>query len=171
MIVMSSYKDIKIKMNVDYSKPIDFDSWIVLVKEVEPLFGPMADEEAFQRALKQAIIFETAFCIRSNLNEKKRYLKGGIIISKESNEILWFAVSKHCRSMGLGRQLLKFAISELNSKEDIFVQTFDKTVPEGKPARKLYIDFGFTDLGDGGLNPAGVPTVIMKSAASEIDSE
>ncbi|MBA2882976.1 ribosomal protein S18 acetylase RimI-like enzyme [Desulfosalsimonas propionicica] len=168
---MSKYKGIKNEIDVGCSKPIDFDSWIVLVKEVEPLFGPMADEEAFQGALKQAIICETAFCIRSNLNEKERYLKGGIIISKEANEILWFAVSKQCRGMGLGRQLLKFAISELNPKEGIFVQTFDETVPEGKPARKLYIDLGFTDLKDGGLNPAGMPTVIMKLATSEIDSE
>jgi len=153
-------------MDIDCSNPIDFDAWIVLVKEVEPLFGPMADEIAFQEALRQAIKCERAFCIRSNLNKKERMLKGGIIISKESNEIVWLAVSKQCRRKGFGRQLLKFAISKLNPKADIFVQTFDESVPEGKPARKLYTESGFADVKDGGPNTAGVPTVIMKLAAS-----
>ncbi|MCB2218741.1 MAG: GNAT family N-acetyltransferase [Desulfobulbaceae bacterium] len=156
-------------MDVDCSKPTDFDSWIVLAREVESLFGPMADEESFHEALKQAIINETAFCIRSDMTAKDECLKGGIVISKESNEIAWLAVSKQYRGMGFGRQLLKFAITKLNPEESIFVQTFDESVPEGNPARKLYSDFGFTDFKDGGPNPAGVPTVIMKFAASKFD--
>jgi hypothetical protein len=43
-----------------------------------------------------------------------------------------------------------------------FRQSFDKSVCEGEPARKLYLDLGFTDLKNGGPNPAGVPTVIMQ---------
>lgn len=152
-------------MDVVCSKPDDFDTWIALAREVEPLFGPMADEETFQEALRQAIMSDTAFCIRSDRNEKDKTLKGGIVISRESNEIVWFAVSRNSRGRGLGRQLLEFAIGKLNPAESIFVQTFDKAVPEGKPARKLYLDFGFTDLRDGGLNPAGIPTVMMESAA------
>jgi len=52
-------------------------------------------------------------------------------------------------------------------KQRIRVQTFDETVALGKPARKLYIDFGFTDDKKGGLNPAGIPTVIMQLSGSE----
>jgi len=87
------------------------------------------------------------------------------VISKETNEIAWLAVSKQFRGMGFGRQLLEFAIGKLNRMESIFVQTSDESVPEGKPARKLYLDLCFSDFKDGGLNPAGVPTVIMKLAA------
>ncbi|MCP4749247.1 MAG: GNAT family N-acetyltransferase [Desulfobacteraceae bacterium] len=149
-------------MDVIYSKITDFDAWIALAREVEPLFGPMAEEKAFQKALRQAIIEKTAFCILSDPNEKDSFLKGGIVISKESNEIVWFAVSEQYRRIGYGRQLLEVAINKLNPQESVFVQTFDGSVSEGKAARKLYFDFGFTDHKNGGLNPAGVPTVIMK---------
>jgi len=149
-------------MDVDYSKLADFDAWIALAREVEPLFGSMADEVGFQEALRQAISENTAFCIRSDPNKKDGSLKGGIVISKESNEIAWLAVSQQYRRMGYGHKLIEFAIRELNQHENIFVQTFDESVPEGKSARKLYFEFGFTDLKDGGQNPAGVATVIMQ---------
>jgi len=160
--VIRNDKGIKKKMNVDFSELTDFDAWIRLAKEVEPLFGPMADDVDFQEALKQAILDRTAFCIRSDSSKKDKPLKGGIVISKESNEIAWLAVSQQYRRMGYGQKLIKFAISKLNAQESVYVQTFDKSVPEGKPARKLYLYFGFTDFKDGGLNPAGVSTVIMK---------
>ena len=154
-------------MDVDHSNLEDFDAWLSLAMEVEPLFGPMAHERAFKEALMQAISEGRAFCIRSDQVEKESSLKGGIIISRESNEIAWFAVSKPYRGMGVGRQLLEFAVGQLNPQESIVVETFDASVPEGMAARKLYMDFGFTDNQDGGLNPAGIPTVIMKRAAFE----
>nr|NJM03921.1 GNAT family N-acetyltransferase [Desulfobacula sp.] len=148
-------------MKVEYAELTDFDAWIRLAGEVEPLFGPMADEAPFQDALKQAMAQKTAFCIRSGPDGKECTLKGGIIISEELNEILWFAVSKPCRGKGYGRTLLDFAVSRLNRTKPILVQTFDASSPDGRAARKLYLDFGFLDYKDGGLNPAGIPTVIM----------
>jgi len=153
-------------MNIVYAELADFDAWIALAREVEHLFGPMADEAPFQDALRQAISQKTAFCIRADLDGKDRALKGGIVISQESNEIAWLAVSERYRRKGLGRELLKFAISKLNHHESIFVQTFAESSFEGKAARKLYVDFGFIDNKNGGLNPAGVPTVIMQLAKS-----
>lgn len=152
-------------MDVVYSKVTDFDAWILLAREVEPLFGPMADEIDFQEALRQAISLHTAFCIYSEPNGDNKNLFGGVVISKETNEIAWLAVSKQSRGNGYGRKLIEFAISELNPRKNIFVQTFDKSVPEGKVARNLYLDFGFTDIKDGGPNPAGVLTVIMQLEA------
>ncbi|MFP4307347.1 MAG: GNAT family N-acetyltransferase [Desulfococcaceae bacterium] len=151
-------------MNIDFSNITDYDAWISLAREVEPLFGPMADEELFQEALRQAISEHRAFCIREKIGDHK-CLKGGIIISKEPNEIAWLAVSGQYRGKGLGRQLLKFAVGKLNLQETIFVQTFDESIPEGRAARKLYLNKGFIDCKDGGLNPAGMPTVIMKLTA------
>ena len=45
--------------------------------------------------------------------------------------------------MDYGRELLSYAISMLDHKKSIFVQTFDESIPEGKAARKLYLEFGF----------------------------
>jgi len=130
-------------MKVEYAELRDFDAWIRLAREVEPLFGPMADEVPFQEALKQAMAQKTAFCIRSDSDGKERALKGGIIISEELNEILWFAVLKPCRGKRYGRTLLDFAVSRLNRTKPILVQTFDASSPDGRAARKLYLDFGF----------------------------
>jgi len=127
----------------------------------------MADELGFQEALRQAISEQTAFCIYPDTNEKDKGLIGGIVISKETNEIAWLAVSQKYRRNGYGRKLIEFAISKLNQRENIFVQTFHESVSEGESARKLYLDFGFDDIKDGGLNPAGVSTVIMQLGSSK----
>ncbi len=155
-------------MDVVHSKISDFDDWLSLSREVEPLFGPMADESGFQQALKQAISLNSAFCVRAESDETNKKLLGGVVISKESNEIAWLAVSQRYQGYGYGRKLIEYALNELNTKEKIFVQTFRESVPEGQPARKLYMEFGFTDIKDGGLNPAGIPTVIMQLNETEI---
>ena len=151
-------------MKIQFAALTDLEAWMALAREVEHVFGPMAGDASCQKALRQAISDKTAFCIRSEMNGKDRILMGGIVISKESNAIAWFAVSDRCRRKGYGRELLKVAISHLNQQKDIFVQTFDESVLEGEAARKLYFDFGFTDYKKGESNPAGVPTVIMQLA-------
>jgi GNAT superfamily N-acetyltransferase len=52
--------------------------------------------------------------MRSDSDDKKGALKGGIVISEELNEILWLAVLKPYRGKGYGRTLLNFAVSRLN---------------------------------------------------------
>ncbi|NLP04238.1 MAG: GNAT family N-acetyltransferase [Fibrobacter sp.] len=152
-------------MEVVRSQETDFERWILLAREVEPLFGPMAEELDFQEALRHAISSSTAFCIYSEPNGDNKKLIGGVVISKEKNEIAWLAVSQQYRGNGCGRKLIEFAISKLNQQKNISVQTFDKSVHEGKSARNLYLDFGFSDVQDGGINPAGILTVIMQLEA------
>ena len=137
-------------MKLEYAELTDFDAWIALAREVEPLFGPMADEAPFQEALKQAMAQKTAFCIRSDLDGKECTLKGGIIISEELNEILWFAVSEPCRGKGYGRTLLDFAVNRLNRTKPILVQTFDASSPtEGPQENCIWIlDFWITKTAD-----------------------
>ncbi|MPM18180.1 hypothetical protein SDC9_64586 [bioreactor metagenome] len=60
--------------------------------------------------------------------------------------------------------LLNHAMSKLNSQKPITVQTFAYTVLAGIGARKLYIKFGFKEVEQAGLNPAGIPTVILERA-------
>ena len=150
------------KQKVECSKEEDFQDWIALAREVEPLFGPMADEPGFREALQQALTDKVAFCIRACSDHGKTALIGGVVISRPSNEIAWLAVSEKYRKMGYGRELLAHALTRLSSHASIMVQTFDESIPEGGAARRLYLEFGFTDYQDGGLNPAGVPTVIMR---------
>ncbi len=71
-------------------------------------------------------------------------------------------MSEKYRGHGYGKELLNYAINQFDLQNEIYVQTFDESVTEGKAARRLYVSFGFKDYKSGGLNPAGVNTVIMK---------
>jgi GNAT superfamily N-acetyltransferase len=140
----------------------DMHSWLELAKEVEPLFGPMVEDRGFQDGLKAVIAEKRAYCIREN----SKILYGVIVISKTKNEIEWFAVATKARRKGYGELLLRYAVDHLDAMRPIMVQTFDKTVSDGIGARKLYLKMGFRDFEKAGLNPAGIPTVILKRDVS-----
>lgn len=139
----------------------DFTEWMRLAREVEPLFGPMAEEPAFREALQEAIRDGRALCVRRTDAGNRMMLQGGIVISREANEILWLAVEDVSRGQGIGKALLAEAIRHLDPDRLITVTTFDGAVEAGLPARRLYQAFGFKDVQPGGLNPAGIPTVVM----------
>jgi len=139
----------------------DFSGWLFLAKEVEPIFGAMINDPSFIDGLKGAILDGKALCIRDKKSNPQSSLHGGIIISSEKNEILWFAVKEKSRGKGIGKSLLFEAIKHLKSNNPITVTTFDESSEKGLPARRLYHQFGFIDSDKAGLNPAGIPTVIM----------
>ena len=143
-------------MKVQIARIEDYEDWLKLAKEVEPLFGPMSEEISFQTALTDLIAQKQAFCIKQDSE-----FCGAIAVSKNDNEILWFAVSQKQKGKGYGKLLLQYAINKLDASKDITVQTFAKGINVGEPARKLYQSFGFTDLKQSENNPAGYPTVIM----------
>ena len=148
-------------MDIQVSTLDDVQGWLDLAREVEPLFGPMADEPSFQQGLRDIILANQAFCLREQNGKPGTTLCGGIIISKADNEIVWFAVAHSCQGQGLGKSLLQHALSHLQTDQEISVTTFDGTVPKGLPARRLYQRFGFQDAHKGVVNPAGIPTVVM----------
>lgn len=135
----------------------DYDTWIALAEEVEPLFGPMIDSKEFQDEIKACIQSKNAFGIE-NANGN---LAGIIALDRDKNEILWLAVGKKYRGNNYGEKLVKRAIEELESNGDIYIQTFSRKVNEGKTAREIYERNGFLDFKDSGKNLADIETVIM----------
>jgi GNAT superfamily N-acetyltransferase len=148
---------------VRLSTPNDYPDWLELAKEVEPLFGPMTDDPIFCDGLRKAILEKNTFCVTEggSGDERSGLFHGGIAISKEANEIVWFAVAQRSRGQGTGATLLSEAISHLDHTRPITVTTFDQTIEAGMPARSLYQSVGFRDSSAAGLNPAGIPTVTM----------
>ncbi|MCX6099998.1 MAG: hypothetical protein NTV92_00935 [Candidatus Bipolaricaulota bacterium] len=53
-------------MEARLAERADFGPWLELAAEVEPLFGPMARDPVFQRALSRNIARRTAYCIRES---------------------------------------------------------------------------------------------------------
>ncbi len=136
----------------------DIPAWLELAREVEPLFGPMADSEDFRGCIRQVILDGSAFC-----GETENGTIGGIIaINRQGSEIAWLAVSSSCRGKGIGRLLMETAVRELDQTAEILVQTFAAGIASGTNARALFNGFGFIDAGAAGKNPAGIDTVIMK---------
>jgi GNAT superfamily N-acetyltransferase len=139
----------------------DFAGWLALAREVEPLFGPMVDDPSFHEFLKKVFREQRAFCIREEDGPPGSLLCGGIAISRKKNEIGWLAVAEKKRGKGFGRALLEYALDNLNHQEDVWVQTFDETVMEGRPARRLYLHFGFCDHHLLVPTSTGIPRVMM----------
>jgi N-acetylglutamate synthase-like GNAT family acetyltransferase len=83
--------------------PQDYDTWMELAKEVEPLFGPMTNSMAFQEGIKHCIQNNNAFGIENDKGD----LAGIIALDKEKNEILWLAVRKKYRGNKYGDKLVK----------------------------------------------------------------
>jgi len=138
-------------------KQQDYNTWIAFAKEVEPLFGPMADSEEFRDGITKCIQNNNAFGIYND----EGILAGIIALDRDHNEILWLAVGKKFRGNKFGDKLVKKAIEELEVNGDIYVQTFSRKTEEGKYARIIYENNGFVDLRDAGINPANIETVIM----------
>lgn len=135
----------------------DIPAWIKLAAEAEHLFGSMVNEESFAAAMEDCILSESTLCLVTGNN-----IPAGIIaIDRSANEILWFVVGAEHRGKRYGKELLEAALMELDKTKPVYVQTFAPGIPDGKAARALYLQNGFRDHRDGGLNPAGLYTVIM----------
>jgi ribosomal protein S18 acetylase RimI-like enzyme len=140
----------------------DFPDWLKLAEDVEPLFGPMVGDPAFCDGLKQMIREGNAFCFTKREDDRgEEEFLGGIVISRQENEIAWFAVAAHSRGRKAGAALLVEALKHLDPARPVTVTTFDKTTAAGQPARRLYESFGFRDFLEAGANPAGFPIVTM----------
>jgi GNAT superfamily N-acetyltransferase len=123
----------------------DFGPWLELAKEVEPLFGPMARDPIFQRALSRNIARGTAYCIRENDGGMGSRLVAGLLLSPRPPiyRIGWLVVTASERRSGLGRTLLHRALVGIEPPAEILVVTFGPDVPGGESARSFYRKMGF----------------------------
>jgi GNAT superfamily N-acetyltransferase len=116
----------------------DLPSWLELVAEVEPLFGPMRD---FAEHARRAIGRNSALVVR----DRRDRVLGAALLSHSGpgREIRWLAVREQARRHGVGGLLLGQILRRWPPPGDIGVVTFGAGVPGGEPARALYQSFGF----------------------------
>lgn len=141
-------------------------AWLNLARELEELFGPMAEEEPFRNALLAAIDEGNAFCSKDKT--EKDTLSGGVVVDQVAREVVWLAVSGKSRKLGAGALLLNHAIEQLGIWGPIKVVTFADTIQQGLAARELYLKYDFRDREPRGENPAGFPVVLMVRADSTV---
>jgi GNAT superfamily N-acetyltransferase len=142
----------------------DFGPWLDLALEVEPLFGPMARDPVFQRALSRNIARGTAYCIRENDDAPGSPLVAGLLLSPRppAHRIGWLAVRKSDRRSGIGRALLDRALAQITPPAEILVVTFGPDVPGGEPARAFYQKMGFVPAEMAERSPNGASRQVFR---------
>jgi len=142
----------------------DVEPWLALAREVEPLFGPMASDPVFQRALLRNIARGTAFCIREQDGVPGSRLLGGLLLSTRPPvyRVGWLAVTARERRHGLGRALLERALAGVPENAEVLVITFGPDVLGGESARAFYMKMGFTPAEAADPAPNGVSRQVFR---------
>lgn len=126
-------------MHAELATTADVASWLEIVREVKPLFGPMSD---FKTTLLRKIDQRAALCVRSG---DLVVVLGGILLGGGTpyGWIRWLAVRSSARGIGIGQCLVEEAVKRLATSNTISVDTFREENMEGRPARRLYERLGF----------------------------
>jgi ribosomal protein S18 acetylase RimI-like enzyme len=127
-------------MKVRPANPSDVASWLEIVREVEPLFGPMPD---FEPTLARKMDQRAALCIGSDGPDPR--VLGGVLLGgvREHGWIRWLAVRATARRTGAGRSLVEAALGRMAGAKAISLDTFREENVAGWPARRLYARMGF----------------------------
>lgn len=137
------------ELEVRYAALTDDASWMTLVGEVEPLFGPMPD---FRAHLVRGIARRTAYVV-CGADES---VAGAMPLSGSGRaRINWLAVRKSARRQGVGSCLVRAALTHFGPERDLLVDTFGDDNAAGRPARLLYTSFGFLPAEDLEPGPEG----------------
>jgi ribosomal protein S18 acetylase RimI-like enzyme len=115
----------------------DLSSWLEIVHQVEPLFGPMPD---FGITLARNISRGSALCVRDTSGQ---VLGGALLRVPPHAQIAWLAVRSSARGRGVGRALVAETLRRYPATAEVLVDTFGEDNIEGRPARRLYESFGF----------------------------
>jgi GNAT superfamily N-acetyltransferase len=118
---------------------VDVAEWLSLVREVEPLFGPMPD---FETTLQRNMARRSAFAAISGADE----FLGGMLLggpTPADRWIRWLAVRGDRRGRGAGGALVEKALAVFSPPCAISLHTFGADNPAGLPARRLYLRYGF----------------------------
>jgi GNAT superfamily N-acetyltransferase len=118
----------------------DIVSWLEIVREVEPLFGPMP---LFDVTLKNNVARGTALCADDGVGG----VVGGLLLGGEAPDhwIRWLAVRRSARGQGIGAALVDEAMARCPAPCAISLATFGVDNAQGMPARALYQRLGFVD--------------------------
>lgn len=152
------------QLKVRVAQPEDFNSWLSLTVELEPLFGPMVNEPSFLDALKRNIDRGSAFCIRECDGPPGTPLLAGVLFSAKppSYKIGWMAVAEHSRRQGLGTALMTHLMGLVERPAEVAVTTFGPEVSGGDAARQFYLTAGFQPAEMTHDGPDGGPTQVFR---------
>jgi ribosomal protein S18 acetylase RimI-like enzyme len=132
-------------MRVVQAQDHDFEPWLKLAGEAEPLFGPLVRDDRFLDALRKNIARGSAFCVRAGEGGAGTPLLGGLLWSAHppKYEIGWLVVSTSSRRRGVGRALVEHALHTVKGSAVVAVNSFAEGFPGGEAALAFYQRLGF----------------------------
>lgn len=119
-------------MIVTCAVPENIPAWLDLATEVEPLFGQMVDDPAFQAALQRKIAQGLAFCVRRGDGPSGTALAGGLFFSPRrhpSYSIHRLAVAGQERRKRTARKLVAHALGIVRPPAQVEAVAFAPRIP------------------------------------------
>lgn len=133
--------------------------WLMLAREMEPIFqGSMVSNEDFHNFIRSKIEKKEAYAAFNETASQD--VMGIIAFSRSKNSISWLAVSEEYRQQGVGSELLKSAMAEMNRRKEITVITFRAGSSYAAASQALYTKFGFR-VRDNNACHHGQPRCVM----------
>lgn len=153
-------------MLIRWAQIEDIPAWKILAEEVADLFDSpdMPNDPGFSQFMLNKIAQYEALVAIDRMSSQSL---GFIGFSRTHNRISWLAVSDASRQQGAGSALLRCAILQMDSANDITVCTFASHDPKGKPARELYNRFGFIETDHAHLDEQGYLRSLMTLPAPD----
>lgn len=141
----------------------DKPAWISLAEDVAEIFGnPNMPRDAEFHSYMEGKISKNEALIA--VTQDTGECLGVIGFSKTHNRITWFGVFEKHRERGIGSELLRLALAQLDSSRSITVETYRAGYAPGEPARHVYHKFGFVDVDNAIYDHLGNPRCRMEIA-------
>jgi ribosomal protein S18 acetylase RimI-like enzyme len=131
----------------------DVAQWLLLAREVEPLFGETVDR-GFDRAIRANVERGSAFCVHDSASG----LVGGLLFDRRGApryEITWLAVAARFRRQGVAEVMVRHVLASVMPPCVVDVVTFGRDHPGGRAARGLYEALGFAPAAIAPRGPEG----------------
>jgi diadenosine tetraphosphate (Ap4A) HIT family hydrolase/GNAT superfamily N-acetyltransferase len=141
----------------------DIPQWIELAHDVEAIFADVITDrevwyKGFDEYMTAKIRQHEAFMAVDRLTGE---CMGVIGFSKSHNRISFFAVFEKYRNKGVGSELLRCAIHQLDCSRAITASAFRADYAPGAPSHHIYQKFGFV-AHDSTAIEDGIPVCIMR---------
>lgn len=109
-------------------------AWRLLAREVEPLFGPMVSQPAFEVALAREVERGQAVCVREDEADAGAGLLGRLLWSAHPPRyrVGWLAVTARVRRRGVGQQLVEAALARAAPPAAVEVVTLPAMLARGE---------------------------------------
>lgn len=155
------------KMEIKFAQAQDIDAWMTLVERVRDSFPGLETADALEEHKATVLHFMKEFAAICAVDKQR--IIGTLLFSKENSKLCFLAVDPTYRRRHIARQLVFFALTQMEKGRDIIVTTYREDDSNGAAARAFYKCLGFSESRL--TEEFGYPAqefVLIRSAAGQV---